>query len=320
MAQNPLPPPPPSGGVLDGWLYLLWRRLTQEAQIFWSSIAPTTSADIAATVTDETGTAGNLVFSGNLTLQGLNVTNAAFTSRGITDNATATALTIDSSGNVTIGLNAPTLPNPLSIYSASGSAGIVGIGDGVGCQGVFIRCSTDANQPQFIMQKRRGTLSSSTAVANSDCLGDVVFQGYGGTTVRSLASVRAFVDTYTSDSDISANLRFSVSPSGSASAVEKLRIAQDGTLTAGGLSTAPALKVTPVASQARWIEVTGATSSANPTIGVSGGNLATSAVFMPVQATTAGAPAYVLGGMYYDTTLNKLRIGGATAWETVTSI
>jgi hypothetical protein len=43
-------------------------------------------------------------------------------------------------------------------------------------------------------------------------------------------------------------------------------------------------------------------------------------VFFPVQATTAAAPAYVLGGMYFDTTLNKLRIGGATGWETCTSI
>jgi hypothetical protein len=38
-----------------------------------------------------------------------------------------------------------------------------------------------------------------------------------------------------------------------------------------------------------------------------------------VQAPTASAPAYVKGGSYFDTTLNKLRIGGATAWETVTS-
>lgn len=38
------------------------------------------------------------------------------------------------------------------------------------------------------------------------------------------------------------------------------------------------------------------------------------------QYTTAGAPAYVKGAMYFDTTLNKLRIGGATAWETVTSV
>ena len=37
------------------------------------------------------------------------------------------------------------------------------------------------------------------------------------------------------------------------------------------------------------------------------------------QATTVGAPAYVKGAMYFDTTLNKLRIGGASGWETVTS-
>jgi hypothetical protein len=43
-------------------------------------------------------------------------------------------------------------------------------------------------------------------------------------------------------------------------------------------------------------------------------------VFFPLQAPTASAPTYVKGGMYFDTTLNKLRIGGATAWETVTSI
>lgn len=38
------------------------------------------------------------------------------------------------------------------------------------------------------------------------------------------------------------------------------------------------------------------------------------------QYTTAGAPAYVKGALYFDTTLNKLRVGGATAWETVTSV
>jgi len=42
-------------------------------------------------------------------------------------------------------------------------------------------------------------------------------------------------------------------------------------------------------------------------------------VIKPPQATTAAAPAYVKGGMYFDTTLNKMRIGGATAWETVSS-
>ena len=45
----------------------------------------------------------------------------------------------------------------------------------------------------------------------------------------------------------------------------------------------------------------------------------TNAVFMPIQAPTATAPTYVEGGMYYDTTLHKMRIGGATGWETITS-
>ena len=36
-------------------------------------------------------------------------------------------------------------------------------------------------------------------------------------------------------------------------------------------------------------------------------------------AVTTSAPAYIKGGMYFDLTLNKLRIGGATGWETVTS-
>jgi hypothetical protein len=37
------------------------------------------------------------------------------------------------------------------------------------------------------------------------------------------------------------------------------------------------------------------------------------------QFTTATAPAYSKGALYFDTTINKMRIGGASAWETVTS-
>lgn len=38
------------------------------------------------------------------------------------------------------------------------------------------------------------------------------------------------------------------------------------------------------------------------------------------KAATASAPTYAVGAMYFDTTLNKLRIGGAAGWETVTSV
>jgi len=43
-------------------------------------------------------------------------------------------------------------------------------------------------------------------------------------------------------------------------------------------------------------------------------------IIMPQQAATASAPAYVNGAIYFDTTLNKLRVGGATGWETITSV
>lgn len=49
------------------------------------------------------------------------------------------------------------------------------------------------------------------------------------------------------------------------------------------------------------------------------GNAVVGGTITPVQATTAGAPAYVKGAIYFDTTLNKLRVGGASGWETVTS-
>jgi hypothetical protein len=48
--------------------------------------------------------------------------------------------------------------------------------------------------------------------------------------------------------------------------------------------------------------------------------ISASQVFFPIQAPTASAPAYVKGGIYYDTTLNKIRVGGAAGWETVTSV
>jgi hypothetical protein len=63
-----------------------------------------------------------------------------------------------------------------------------------------------------------------------------------------------------------------------------------------------------------------------PTGGVSIGNasdpglggLNVSGLIFPQQA--ASAPTYQKGAIYFDTTLNKLRVGGATAWETITSI
>lgn len=57
---------------------------------------------------------------------------------------------------------------------------------------------------------------------------------------------------------------------------------------------------------------------ADPTADLRADTGATTLIY-PEQHATVGAPSYVKGALYFDTTLNKLRVGGASAWETVTS-
>jgi len=61
------------------------------------------------------------------------------------------------------------------------------------------------------------------------------------------------------------------------------------------------------------------TGAFNTALNTADGSARFSGVVFPVQAPTSSAPAYVEGGMYYDVTLHKLMIGGATGWEEVTS-
>jgi len=49
------------------------------------------------------------------------------------------------------------------------------------------------------------------------------------------------------------------------------------------------------------------------------GNIRLSGVHILGQYTTATRPAYLKGAQFFDTTINKMVIGGATAWEEVTS-
>jgi hypothetical protein len=173
----------------------------------------------------------------------------------------ATAFTIDSTGNVGIG-TAPIASVPLVIYNATQS-NLHLYGDGaVGM--LMQRSSGDATQSSYIFRKSRGTRAVPSAVNSSDYLGSIGFQGYGGTTWRGLAQISAHVTTYTSDTDISTNLRAFTTPSGSVTPVENLRIASDGTTSLGGTNTAPAFLIIPAASQVNWIAVSGRGTGAAP--------------------------------------------------------
>jgi hypothetical protein len=95
-------------------------------------------------------------------------------------------------------------------------------------------------------------------------------------------------------------------------------------INAGYLTTTGVFEYTFVAlSENTWIQCfNDNASSATSQIGLVKlfGNITSNGTISPRMSATASAPAYVKGAMYFDTTLNKLRIGGATAWETVTSV
>lgn len=183
---------------------------------------------------------GGTTASSTLTLQS---TTGVGTSDAISfkvgNNGATTAMTINTSGQVGIGTSSPTVP--LQIYNSS-SAQVLLQGD-ASTNFIVNRNSTDASAPNFVTRKARGTTSAQTAVANGDVIGSVSFNGYGGTNFRTLSQIQGYIDTYTSDTNISSYLTFGTSSSGSAGATERMRIDSSGNLLVGTTTASTLLTV-----------------------------------------------------------------------------
>jgi len=240
MSQVPLAPPPQTGQPIDSWLYLLWSRLTATGQLLWASIVPGTSADVAAVVTDETGSPGSLVFSGNPTLAGVTTTDDILVSgTGILFTANMSAATHSD-------------------------------------RFCFQNNQTNGNSFLALRPNGTATLAGFRGYSSSDMDNAVLGDYVSSPTEVFFSATKVGTGTF---------VPFRIKTSNT----ERFSIAADGTTTLGGLDTAPALKVTPVASQARWIEVTAATSSTHPKIAASAGSLEiTSGISLPL-ATNTGA-------------------------------
>ncbi len=88
----------------------------------------------------------------------------------------------------------------------------------------------------------------------------------------------------------------------------------DGAISGASLSVAG----TTIAASTGNVDVNG-------TLGVDGaatfdGAVTAGGVISPQSHATSGGPTYAEGAIYYDTTLHKLRVGGAAGWETITSV
>jgi hypothetical protein len=156
------------------------------------------------------------------TSQASNTAIMAFATNG--GSGATERMRIDSNGNVGIGTATPTVP--LQIYSATNAA--INVQGDAGASLTIQRYSTNATQPSLNLFKARGTLASPTAVATGDQMGQIAFQAYGGTTTRTIGAIRGYVETYTSDTDISSYLWFGTTPAGTTTIAERMRIDSAG--------------------------------------------------------------------------------------------
>lgn len=141
---------------------------------------------------------------------------------------------LDTLGNLGIGTTSPLANTKATIYNNSLSGGTLTlIGDGFPSSWSSIRYQDAATPTNNYYDRYRGSLATPTAITSGDGIAQFNFRAYGGTTIRNLAIIYAGVGTYTSDTDISSYLSFYTSPTGSAAAVERMRIQPSGGVSIG---------------------------------------------------------------------------------------
>ena len=142
------------------------------------------------------------------------------------------------SGNVGIGTISPaTLLNVQTTGATSAEIRASGVNGIVSAH----RSASNASGPNFILNKSRGNVNTRLAVNSGDSLGQISFQGFGGSSDRTLGFIQGVVDTYTTDTNISSYLTFGTSSS--FGGVERMRIDSSGRIGIGTVTPSSLLHV-----------------------------------------------------------------------------
>jgi hypothetical protein len=135
------------------------------------------------------------------------------------------AMRIDANGRVGIGTTTP--ETKLNVYDASSA--IISVDSDALPSVRLSRYSSDGSGGLNVLRKARGTLASPTAVNSADNSGAIRFQAYGGSNFRSIAQIFSVVSNYTSDTNISGDLRFATN-GGSTDTTTQMQLTSAGNL------------------------------------------------------------------------------------------
>lgn len=92
------------------------------------------------------------------------------------------------------------------------------------------RYSADANPPQLVLGKSRGTTVGTHAVVSAgDVLGSVLFNGDDGTELRDVGRIDAIAQAGAATGSVPASLTFSTTPVGGSSSTTRVVIGEQGT-------------------------------------------------------------------------------------------
>ena len=211
---------------------------TDNAIVRFDSTSGKAIQNSGVTIADDNAT----VISGSSTADMLRITQTGTGNALLIEDDTnpdSSPFQINASGQVSIGTT--TASGRLNIYDPTAAQAFIS-GDAATIINLT-RYSSDNAQANVVQRKARGTLASPTAVNSGDGVGTFVFNAYGGTTFRQIGTFTAGVETYTSDTNISGFMSFSVN-SGGTTVTERMRIDSAGQVRVGvGSAGAPSLSV-----------------------------------------------------------------------------
>lgn len=132
-----------------------------------------------------------------------------------------------------IGAGAPTVEWPLYVSRDSHFPEIAAVAHSV----------TASHGGYYYAGHTRGTRSAPTATQSGDLIGSYAWIGYGSSGWVVPAQIQAYADEAYTNSTAATHMRFLTTPSGSATAVERMRIVSDGKVRIGGYTPVWELQV-----------------------------------------------------------------------------